>query len=517
MAKAQSEHLWLTQYMASEQNLGSNEKGTKVRILAEANEEGNPRANRILITDIKSVLTQKGFDTFCQTFHIPDDVHPQLPSPNQTIHEMPTGKICVYTRFFEYANFRLPLSTFLINVLRHYHINLSQLSVIAAANVSHFEILCRVHGIEPIVRLFRCFYVNSKNKGWMSFSKRPDSDAVCYTKPLDSLKRWNDHFFWVNFFACPASFLWHTDKKVSMDPFPKSTEFSADDYAVLVAHPAPFWKFSEPFLCLIGMSHSYTLDEDTYPTFLHDDGTEIDLFAFIQVADPTKVKVGEWECAEEEARLLDFTVGHVVPLLPVALARAESELEASVERLFDEGGSSDQGDSAAGGGHDAETESATRKRHAATDAGGSSHPPKKLRGDYETAGEAATSGKSPYVLKELLASSMLSVEARVAAVATLPMVTSLVSTTPKHESGPPTESITGLNLRTLGLTERFVISLDSFHHSSTNAAETRIDSFVMSVTPPLVMTKAVITTNVASIPSAPAPKTGTKVVIQSMP
>ncbi|GJR08479.1 hypothetical protein Tco_0791131 [Tanacetum coccineum] len=165
---------------------------------------------------------------------------------------MPTRKIGVYTRFFEFANFRLPLSTFLLNGLR--------------------------------------------------------------------------------------------------DPFPKSTEFSADDYVVLVAHPALFQKFPEPFLCLIGMSHNYTLDEDTYPTFFHDDETEMDLLAFIQVADPTKVKVGERERAEEEARLLHSTVGRVVPILPVSPAHADSELEASVERLFDEGGSADQGDSAAGGG-----------------------------------------------------------------------------------------------------------------------------------------------------------------------
>ncbi|GKF07928.1 hypothetical protein Tco_0042152, partial [Tanacetum coccineum] len=236
-------------------------------------------------TDIKSVLTQKGLDMFCHKFHIPEDVHPQLPSLDQTIHEMPTGKISVFTRFFEFANFRLPLSTFLVNVLGHYRINLSQLSVIAAAKVSHFEILCRVLIL---------------NNGW--------------------------------------------------DPFPKSTEFNADDYAVLVAHPAPFRKFLEPFLCLVGMSRYYTLDKDTYSSFLHDDRT---------VADPTKVKVGERERAEGEARLLDSTVGRVVPLLPVALARAESELEASVDRLFNEGGSADQGDSAAGGDQDAETELVT--------------------------------------------------------------------------------------------------------------------------------------------------------------
>nr|GEX55608.1 hypothetical protein [Tanacetum cinerariifolium] len=183
------------------------------------------------ITNIKSVLTQRGLDTFCQAFHIPNDIHLQLPSPNQTIHEMPTGKIGVYTRFFEYANFRLPLSTFLVNVLRYYHINISQLSVITATKVSHFEILCRVHDIEPAVRLFRCFYVNSKNKGLMSFSKRLDSDIVCYTKPLDSLKRWNDHFFWVDSFACPASFPWHTGKNVSTVT---SVNFEITDCVVLL-------------------------------------------------------------------------------------------------------------------------------------------------------------------------------------------------------------------------------------------------------------------------------------------
>nr|GEV46621.1 hypothetical protein [Tanacetum cinerariifolium] len=73
------------------------------------------------VTEIKSVLTQKGLQIFCETFHIPDDVHPQLPSPNQTIHEMPTGKI--------------------------------------AAKVSHFEILWCVHGVEPTVGLFHCFYI----------------------------------------------------------------------------------------------------------------------------------------------------------------------------------------------------------------------------------------------------------------------------------------------------------------------------------------------------------------------
>ncbi|GJT26132.1 hypothetical protein Tco_0906407 [Tanacetum coccineum] len=234
----------------------------------------------------------------------------------------------------------------------------------------------------------------------------------------------------------------------------------------------------------------------------------MDLSAFIQVVDPTKVKVGERERAEGEAKLLDFAVGHVVLLLPVTPARAESELEASVDRLFDEGGSVDQGDSAGGGGQDAETELVTTVKIIDAEnviAERPRHPRKK-----RSFSGAATGGKSSSVLKELLASSILNVESDVEAVATLPLVTSFVSAMPERKSGAPTDSITGLNLGTIGPSERFVISSDSSHHSSTNAAEAGIDSFIKYVAPPPVMTKIVITTNIASIPSVPAPKTDTK-------
>ncbi|GJR64575.1 hypothetical protein Tco_0010640 [Tanacetum coccineum] len=430
------------------------------------------------ITDIKSALTQRALQFFCETYHIPDEVHPQLPNPNQTIHEMPTGKIGVYTRFFEYANFRLPLSTFLVDVLRYYHIHISQLSVIGATKVSHFEVLCRVHGFEPTVGLFRCFYVNSKNKGWMSFSKRPGNDAVCYTKPLDSLKNWNDRFFLVDSFACPTSFPWSTSKGVPKDPFPESSEFNAKHYAILVAHPAPFHKYPEPFLCLVGISRYYTLDVDTYPEFLRDGDEEMDLLSFIWTADPTKVRVGERQRADGETRLLETTVGRVVPLLPVAPDHTSGELEASVERLFGEGDSGEQveqGDSAGGGqGVDIQRVIAAadtivedvaplqpmrrkKRKTIAVDASGPSHPPKKLREDY-----GDPSGPSP--------------------IPTLPFVTSSVSATPERENENPADFVTDPNLRTIGAPQRFVITSDSSHHSGANIAEAEVDSIVRSST-----------------------------------
>ncbi|GJY45216.1 hypothetical protein Tco_0433429 [Tanacetum coccineum] len=242
------------------------------------------------ITDVKCVLTQKALDAFRNKFHIPEEVHLVFPNRNDTMHKRPAGKIGLYTRFFDFANFRLPLCTFLIDILRHFPINISQLSVIGEAKVSDFEILCRVYEIIPTVGLFRCFYVNSKKSGWMSFSKRSANSSVCYTKPIDSLKNWNDHFFWVDDFACPASFLWRTAKHVIRDPAPVADDFNEQDYATLVAHPSSFQKFPEAFMCLVGLSRHYTLDEETYPQFLHKNEEEMDIFAFIHTSDPTKVK-----------------------------------------------------------------------------------------------------------------------------------------------------------------------------------------------------------------------------------
>ncbi|GKD01130.1 hypothetical protein Tco_1171404, partial [Tanacetum coccineum] len=261
------------------------------------------------ITDIKYVLTQKNFDALCRKFHIPEEVHPQLPTPDQTIHDKPKVKI--------------------------------------------------------------------------------EGSPVCYTKPIDSLKNWNNRFFWVDSFTCPALFRWHTNKSVPKYPPPKPTNFNAEHYAMLVAHPAPFRKFPEVFLCLVGISRYYPLDEETYPSFRdeHDEGGCWSLYIRV----------------EGEAKLLETTVGRTVPLLPVALVRSEASLEDSVNRLFDEGGSGNQVDSAIGIDQNimvepkvehvaAKTEIVKKvtlhhkKRPTAADASGSNHPPKKLKEDYRTFG-----------------------------------------------------------------------------------------------------------------------------------
>ncbi|GJY05644.1 hypothetical protein Tco_0371584 [Tanacetum coccineum] len=287
------------------------------------------------ITDVKCVLSQKAFDAFCEKFHIPEEVHPVLPNRGDTMHERPAEKI------------------------RHFRINISQLSVIGAAKVDDF--------------------------------------------------------------ACPARFSWHTAKNVTMDPAPAAADFNAQDYATLVAHPSPFRKIPEEFLCLVGLSRHYTLDEETYPSFLDKDGEDMDIFAFIYTPDPTKVKIVMRERREDEPQLLDTIVGRTVSLLPVAPDCAEGELESSVDKLFDEGSSgnqAEQGDFAGGGGGqgvniqlvievaDAAAEDVVpaqprrqkKRKTIVADVGGPSHPPKKLKEDHGTPSGASVGGKSSEVL-----------------------------------------------------------------------------------------------------------------------
>ncbi|GJQ96257.1 hypothetical protein Tco_0007396 [Tanacetum coccineum] len=290
------------------------------------------------------------------------------------MHERPVGKIGLYTRFFDFANFRLPLSTFLVDILRP---------------------------------------------------------------------------------------------------------------AILVDHPSPFRKFPEEFLCLVGLSRHYTLDEETYPSFVDRDGEDMDIFAFIRTPDPTKVKVVERERHEGELRLLEVEQGDsanggdgrdtdVQPVVTAADTISEEVVPLQPRRH-------------------------RKRKTVVVDTGGPSHPPKKLREDYETPGGPSVSGKSRSAVQRLLAGAVLNAEVRGEPIPALPFVTSSVSATPEREGEDHIDSVTGLNLRTISAPQRFVISSDSSHHSGANIAEAEVDSFAR---PSVPIITAATTVTLTSGPAA---------------
>ncbi|GJY64512.1 hypothetical protein Tco_0465972 [Tanacetum coccineum] len=431
----------------------------------------------------------------------------------------------MYTRFFDYANYRIPFSTFFVSVLTHFRIPFSQLSVFGSAKVSHFEILCRVCNIEPSVSLFRYFYTHNYKNGWFGFTKRPNVRA-CYSKNLDSVKNWNDHFFWVDEFVVPANarFSWFSGSNIVKDRAPAPSEYNVEHVNTLIAQASPFLRFPEEFLCWVGISRNYLLNKDTYPRFEYENGEEMDLNAFIRTADPRKVRIVERARAENERPIVTVAKHRTVTLLPTSVVRSSGELSASVEREFvgdaSVGDGGDQGVASVGGQDNVEpivpitdhveTETPGPKRtkkkrvtRGSERTPAASHPPKRLRADYGTTGGSATGGKSPSVLNRLLQDSRLMVEQGVPALPTLPFITSSVTASPLEEGGDHTDSVTGPSLRTVGPSARFVVLSDSSHHSGAKSADPEVDSLVRSVAP--VMTTATTVTAFVSSVAATAP------------
>ncbi|GJZ14820.1 hypothetical protein Tco_0550497 [Tanacetum coccineum] len=84
----------------------------------------------------------------------------------------------------------------------------------------------------------------------MSFAKRPGKDTPqCYVKPLDSLKNWNNRFFWVDERVFPTPVAWRSS--APRDNKPTADNYSEVDVATLDTHRTSFgdgsiWSDQEP-------------------------------------------------------------------------------------------------------------------------------------------------------------------------------------------------------------------------------------------------------------------------------
>nr|GEU44353.1 hypothetical protein [Tanacetum cinerariifolium] len=150
---------------------------------------------------------------------------------------------------------------------------------------------------------------------------------------------------------------------------------------------------------------------------------EINLLSFIQTVDLTKVRIGERQRDEDEPKLLETIVGRIVSLLPAAPDRSSGELDASVDKLFDEGGSGEQAEQGVG--------------------------IQLVSGGEEFVAKDEVS-LQPRQKKRKTVVLVLNAEVRGDPIPTLPFVTSSVSATPEREGEGHTDSVTRLNLRTIG-------------------------------------------------------------------
>ncbi|GKC34531.1 hypothetical protein Tco_1046915 [Tanacetum coccineum] len=170
--------------------------------------------------------------------------------------------------------------------------------------------MCRVFGHQPSLGTFRRFYVNSYSNGWLSFSKRA-SVLCCTYKPLDSLKVWNDHFFWIDAYVCPIFIPWYNDVSVKKDPLPSDDIVDFELLEKLDNNRTLIRKYPKMFLCLIGLSCSFS-DPTARPTLLCRDKSDMGLLDFVKSSDPSKIKTREQTLALNETPLMIETTDMVV-------------------------------------------------------------------------------------------------------------------------------------------------------------------------------------------------------------
>ncbi|GJZ20664.1 hypothetical protein Tco_0557254 [Tanacetum coccineum] len=146
----------------------------------------------------------------------------------------------------------------------------------------------------------------------MSFSKRPGKNTPqCYTKPLDSLKNWNNRFFWVDERIFLTVVEWRTS--APKDKMPSADSYSAADVTTLDTHRTPIKKQPELLLCLVGLSRSYFLGDDVAPN-------------------PTKVKTGTRPRAAHEVPLLTVTASRVIEMEDTDVASGSSGTPFALEK-----------------------------------------------------------------------------------------------------------------------------------------------------------------------------------------
>nr|GFA81381.1 transposase (putative), gypsy type [Tanacetum cinerariifolium] len=90
--------------------------------------------------------------------------------------------------------------------------------------------------------------------------------------------------------------------------------YSVADVTTLNTHRTPIQKQPEALLCLVGLSRSYFLGDDVYPTFFYDDDRDMYLFNLLSTLNPTRVKTGTRPRAAHEVPLLTATASRVIDM-----------------------------------------------------------------------------------------------------------------------------------------------------------------------------------------------------------
>ncbi|GKD96691.1 hypothetical protein Tco_1380588 [Tanacetum coccineum] len=129
---------------------------------------------------------------------------------------------------------------------------------------------------------------------------------------------------WVDSCVFPIFVPLYTGGVLEKDPAPHLTARQEQTVKLLESHTAPFRRYPECFLCLVGLSLYYPFDDNSYPAFERPDETDMGLLDFIKTVDPRKVRAVEVQKGDDQVTLLESTRHCFMPLVIPAAGGSSS-------------------------------------------------------------------------------------------------------------------------------------------------------------------------------------------------
>ncbi|GJU90862.1 hypothetical protein Tco_1303285 [Tanacetum coccineum] len=102
---------------------------------------------------------------------------------------------------------------------------------------------------------------------------------------------------------------------MSRDERPPPGSYSMEDAELINENRIPINAYSEAFLCHMGISRNYFQSPEEVPTFIGDDGREMDLFSVVHLSKPKQVTEGVRPLRDGEEPLLESTAGRTMELV----------------------------------------------------------------------------------------------------------------------------------------------------------------------------------------------------------
>ncbi|GKE97876.1 hypothetical protein Tco_0021227, partial [Tanacetum coccineum] len=136
-----------------------------------------------------SNMTVDKVNSITEQYEIPLDLHPCVPYSTMTMNNLLDDVIGIYEQYLEMSGIRVPFSTLLLGIIKHFRVHISQLVPLGLNRSTMFEIYCQSLGIDPIVNLFHAFYKLNKQGQWFSFECHAGKDPPSTGVRADDIRR----------------------------------------------------------------------------------------------------------------------------------------------------------------------------------------------------------------------------------------------------------------------------------------------------------------------------------------